>query len=249
MLDSLRQLARRPWAVAGLFLSLMVLAGLALFASRVVGYVHDIESGKPDPFLARQRDASIARVFNQAPLTGIDLSRIESHDAVPMLGNPEAKIHIVEFLDYQCPYCRRAAPTIRAFMEKHADDVLFEVRDFPLTSIHPQALDAAVAARCVFAQGNADRYWRYHDILFASQDDLSAEALRSDAATVGADLSSFDACVASHGQDAGINASLQDGLAAGVAGTPTFFVNGYRIQGVLEAQDLEDIVAQAKQRL
>jgi protein-disulfide isomerase len=164
------------------------------------------------------------------------------------LGSPDAKIHIVEFLDYQCPFCRSTAPAIRAFMERHASDVLFEVRDFPLESLHPQAMDAAIAARCIFAQGDANRYWRYHDILYATQDELDASALRTDAQAVGADLSAFDACVSSRAPETSIRASMADGVAAGVQGTPTFFVNGYLVQGALEPADFEAIYTEMKQR-
>ncbi|MEO5927597.1 MAG: thioredoxin domain-containing protein [Patescibacteria group bacterium] len=249
MRDLLRQIIKRPWALAGLLLAIGVVVGLVLFVVQVVSFARDIKAGKPDPFTARQHEASLTNILSQKPLTNLDLSRVETHDVVPMLGNPEAKIHIVEFLDYQCPFCSHSAPEIRLFMNHHADDVLFEVRDFPLESIHDRAMDAAIAARCVFAQGNADRYWRYHDILFASQNDLGDATLRANAQTVGADLATFDACVKARIPESSIRSSLEDGVAAGVRGTPTFFVNGYRIQGALEQQDLEEIVAKMKQRL
>ena len=235
--------------MAGLFLSVCVVVGLVLFAIQVGAYARDIKAGKPDPFTSRKHEASIARIFTQTPPSTVDLSRVETKESVPMLGNPEAKIHIVEFLDYQCPFCRHSAPDVRAFMTKHANDVLLEVRDFPLESLHPQAMDAAIAARCVFAQGKPDVYWRFHDVLFAAQDDLSAAALRSDAQAAGASLATYDACVVARIPEASIRNSLADGVAAGVQGTPTFFVNGYRVQGALELQDLEDIIAKLKERL
>lgn len=249
MLDSLHSIVRRPWALAGLVLSAIVLVGLVLFSAQVVGYARDIKAGKPDPFTSRSKEASLERTLSQAPPAGVDLSRIEPPGNVPMLGNPSAKIRIIEFLDYQCPFCRHSAPEVRAFMAAHADDVLLEVRDFPLESLHPQAVDAAIAANCVFAQGNADQYWRYHDILFATQDDLSATALRANAETVGADLNAYDACVQSRRPESAIRASVEDGVAAGVSGTPTFFVNGSRVQGALEREDLEEIYQIVSKRL
>jgi protein-disulfide isomerase len=249
MRDILQRIIRHPWAFVGLLLSAITLTGLTLFAIQVAGYVRDIKAGKPDPFTVREREASISQLLAATPPGSIDLSRVESTGANPMLGNPAAKIHIVEFLDYQCPFCRQSAPDVRAFMNRHADDVLLIIRDFPLESLHPDAMNAAIAARCVFSQGDANRFWRYHDLLFASQDDLGAATLRANAATVGTDISAFDACVASREPESGIRASIEDGTAAGVRGTPTFFVNGHRIQGALDLENLEEIVSQVKERL
>jgi len=249
MRDILQRIIRHPWAVLGLLLSAITLTGLTLFAIQVAGYVRDIKAGKPDPFTIREREASISHLLASKSLESVDLSRAESGGANPMLGNPAAKIRIVEFLDYECPYCKRSAPDVRAFMNRHADDALLVVRDFPLESLHPSAMDAAIAARCVFAQGDANRYWRYHDLLFASQDTFGAATFRANAVTVGADLSAFDACVARREPEAGIRASIEDGTAAGVVGTPTFFVNGHRIQGALDLENLEEIVSQVKERL
>lgn len=249
MHDVLRRILRHPWAIAGSLLSLLVLVGLGLFAAQVLGYVQDIRSGKPNPFTAREREVSVTKLLSQTPLTNLDLSRVESKGTDPMLGNPDAQIRIVEFLDYECPYCRRSAPDVRTFVARHANDVLLIVRDFPLESIHPQAMDAAIAARCVFAQGNADRYWRYHDLLFASQDSLGPTVFRGIAETVGADLAAFDQCVVARTPEATIRTSIEDGTAAGVRGTPSFFVNGYRVQGAVDLSALEEIFSQMKERL
>ncbi|MFA5935578.1 MAG: DsbA family protein [Patescibacteria group bacterium] len=249
MNDVLRQIRRHPWALAGGVLSVIVLIGLGMFAFQVASFARDIKEGKADPFESKRREASVTQLLAQTPLTDLDLTRIESKGTDPMLGNPAAKIRIVEFLDYECPFCRASAPDVRTFLARHPDDVLLIVRDFPLESIHSSAMNAAIAARCVFAQGDANRFWRYHDILFSQQDDLGATALRDHAATVGADLSAFDACVASRQTEEGIRASIADGTAAGVRGTPSFFVNGYRIQGTLDLAALEEIFSQLKNRL
>jgi protein-disulfide isomerase len=249
MQDVLRRILRHPWALAGAMLSLVVFVGLMLFAIQVLRYMGEIRAGKPNPFTAREREVSVTRLLAQTPLTNVDLSRVESKGTDPMLGNPAAKIRIVEFLDFECPFCRRSAPELRTFMARHANEVLLIVRDFPLESIHPQAMDAAIAARCVFAQGEADRYWRYHDLLFSSKDPIGAAMLRTTAQTVGADLGAFDACVASRAPEVGIRASIEDGTAAGVRGTPTFFVNGYRVQGEVDLATLEEILSQMRERL
>lgn len=249
MQDILRRIIRHPWATVGAFFGLLVCVGLMLFAIEVVRYAGDIQAGKPNPFTAREREVSVTKLLSQIPLTNTDASRVESKGTDPMLGNPSAKIRIVEFLDFECPFCRTSAPEIRTFMARHANDVLLIVRDFPLESIHDQAMNAAIAARCVFAQGNAERYWRYHDLLYAAQESLGPAMFRTTAETVGADLTAYDACVASRVPETGIRASIEDGTAAGVRGTPTFFVNGYRVQGAVDLATLEEIFSQMKKRL
>jgi protein-disulfide isomerase len=232
----------------GLFLSVIVLGGLLLFAVQVAGYVRDIKAGKPDPFAARNREVKMSRILNQEQQRTVDLSRIKSDEKNPMLGNPEAQIEIVEFLDYECPFCRQTAPALRAFMAAHADQVILTVRDFPLETLHPSAMSAAIAARCVFAQGDPNKYWRYHDVLFAEQDNLSSPALRVYAEAVGVDVAQYDECVSSRATEEGIRNSMADGAAAGVSGTPTFFVNGRTIPGALDRETLEEMFRQLTEK-
>lgn len=230
---------KNPWVVTGLVLTCVTLIGLGLFVSQVVGYMRSIQAGEPDPFVQKRLDASVTGLLAQKPLTDLDASRIDSKGADPMLGNPAAKIRIVEFIDYECPFSKRSAPDVRALLARHPDDILLTVRDFPLESIHPAAMDAAIAARCVFAEQKPEMFWKFHDLLYANQDALAAENLRSYAATVNADMDAFDRCVAARGPEAGVRASIDDGTAAGVRGTPTFFINGIRVQGALDLETLE----------
>lgn len=232
-------LLRRPIVVIGAVLAFLVVIGLGLFAWQVGAYYQALKRGE-DPYVAKQEEQSVTAALMKTPINSVDTTRIES-GVNPKIGNPEAKIHIVEFIDYQCPFSERAAPDVRAFMVKHPDDVLFSVRDFPLTSIHDAALPASIAARCVLNQGDANRFWSFHDLLFRYQDQLSDPAIRVLAETVGADLSAYDACVADPRTRQTVEASYNDGLDAGVRGTPTFFVNGVRIAGALDLAALETI--------
>lgn len=233
---------KNPWVVAGMLLSGIVIIGLGLFALQVRTYIRSIKAGNPDPFQQKVIEASVTNLLTSMPVTSVDLSRIESKEGDPMLGNPEAKIHIVEFIDYQCPFSARSASAIRSFMSRHANDALLILRDYPLDSIHPQARGASIAARCIFSQGKAEMFWRYHDLLFSHQDALEARDLRTYAATVNADLPAFDGCIAARAPEGRIDVSIQDGTAAGVRGTPTFFFNGIRVQGSLDEQILEVIL-------
>lgn len=240
---------KNPWVVTGLVLSCIVLIGLGLFVSQVVGYMRAIKAGEANPYEKNRLEASVTSLLEQKSLTNVDTSRIESKGSDPMIGDPEAKIRIVEFLDYECPFCQRAAPEVRAFMARHPSDVLLTVRDFPLESIHDHAFEAAIAARCIFKQQKPELFWRYHDLLYANQAALTSSDLRSYAVRVNADMNVFDHCV-THKLPAGeIRTSIEDGTAAGVRGTPTFFINGVRVQGALDLETLEAFYTQLKARL
>ena len=209
-----------------------------------------IESSVPDsgnaPLVEMRLRESVSSLLAGTPVAETDPGRIEGSGQDPKLGNPAAPIRIVEYYDYQCPFSAAAAPVIRDFMKKHPDDVLLIGRDFPLESIHPDAMAAAVSARCVFKQGKADVFWLYHDLLFRQQDNLNATGLRDAAQSVGADLTAYDDCVATKATEAEVRASMADGAAAGVSGAPTFFVNTIRLPGTPTSDILEEIVRQLK---
>jgi len=153
-------------------------------------------------------------------------------------GSPDATIVLVEFSEFQCPFCRRhemnTAPQIKDAYLK-SGKVLHIFRDFPLDQIHPQARKAAEAARCAGEQG-ADRFWAMHDRLFEAQSEWSEQATAVDlfkgyAQALGLDADAFNECLDSGRASAAIDADLIAGEEAGVGGTPTFFLNGYPIEG------------------
>ncbi len=146
----------------------------------------------------------------------------------PSRGSPAAPVVIVEFGDFQCPFCRASAPTMRQVLAKYPEAVRLIYRDFPLVDVHDQAVAAAEAANCAGAQG---KFWEYHDRLFEDQGRLGDELYQAQARELGLDLVTFNRCREGHLQLADIQADYEAGVAAGVRGTPTWFVNGYKIQG------------------
>jgi len=153
-----------------------------------------------------------------------------------MRGRADAPIGIVEFSDFQCPFCQKAYPTIMAVLAKYGDKVSLSFRDFPLRSIHAQAQTAAHASRCAGEQG---KFWEYHDSLFSTPNQLGKEELALHAATVGADTEQFKACLESRRYDASIEQDVQAGMQAGVSGTPAFFINGILVSGSQPASVFE----------
>jgi predicted DsbA family dithiol-disulfide isomerase len=148
-------------------------------------------------------------------------------DARRLKGDAEAPVRIVVFSDFECPYCRSVQPAVRAALERYAGKVSYAYRDFALTNAHPHAQAAAEASRCAAEQG---RFWEYHDRLFA-ESELATPDLKRYARDLGLDSAAFDACVDGRAHKAAVDRDGREGRAAGVTGTPTFFVNGVRLAG------------------
>ena len=154
--------------------------------------------------------------------------RVEvAYDPARMRGNPKAPVMIVEFSDYQCPYCHQAEPTVAQVLAKYGDKVSLSYRDFPLTSIHSQAMISAEASRCALEQG---KFWEYHDQLFTSSK-LEKDDLIGYARNLNLDDKQFGSCLSSEKYKADIEKDEQEGKKAGVNGTPGFFINGVFLNG------------------
>jgi protein-disulfide isomerase len=160
----------------------------------------------------------------------------------PTWGDKKAPIQIVEFADFECPYCRENFTTVREIMLKYPDKIYFVFRDFPLTEVHPHAEIAAESAHCVNEQG---KFWAYHDKLFTNQENLDTASLKNYAREVGADLTKYSQCLASGKYKAIIASDYENGLKLQVAGTPTFFVNGFKVSGIIPRDKFFMIIDQA----
>jgi protein-disulfide isomerase len=143
-------------------------------------------------------------------------------------GSADAPITIVEYGDYECPFCGRAFYVVQTLQEMLGDRLRFVYRHFPLVTLHPQALAAAETAECADAQ---DQFWAMHDRLFEHQDALGVRELVAQAADLGLDVRRFERDLLGHRGLPHVRADLQSGAASGVQGTPTFFVNGRLHEG------------------
>lgn len=155
----------------------------------------------------------------------------------PALGDEQSAITIVEFGDFECPFTLQEFPIIRSLMARYPQ-VRFIYRDFPISELHKNALPAALAARCAQAQ---KKYWEYHDKLFLNQADLSTAALQRYALEAGLDTAAFNNCLSNETYKKEVARDLQDGAALGVRGTPTFFINGSKVEGVVSAAAWQEI--------
>lgn len=155
----------------------------------------------------------------------------------PIKGKADAPITIISFSDYECPFCIRAEETIAEVLSAYGDKVRFVHRDFPL-SFHANAHGAAQAAHCAQEQG---KFWEMHAKLFGAPD-LSATGLKAIAKEVGADSEKFDACLDSGKFKDAVDKDMADGAAAGVEGTPAFFINGRMLSGALPFAEFKKVI-------
>ncbi|HET8666806.1 MAG TPA: thioredoxin domain-containing protein [Terriglobales bacterium] len=174
----------------------------------------------------------------------------------PFKGNKDAKVVIVNYDDFQCPFCSRMHQTMNVIMKQYGDRVKLVYKDFPLVEIHPWAMRASMAANCLFAQ-STDAYWSFADYLHAHGAEISGErrdvkeaegnvdkAAREQVRQFNLDSGKLDACLAKPDETA-IRASIAEATQLGVQATPTMFINGERIGGALPAKDLEVIINRA----
>ena len=161
------------------------------------------------------------------------------NDPARIEGDPNAPITIVEFGDYQCPYCGRAETTVQDLLKKYSGKVKLAFRDFPLSAIHPFADGAAEASRCAEAQ---NKFWPMHDAMYANQSKLTKDDLIKTASSLGMNGDAFASCMKADTYKAAIQQDMEAGQKAGVTGTPAFFINGRFLNGSLPEEQFEQII-------
>jgi protein-disulfide isomerase len=160
-------------------------------------------------------------------------------------GPDEAPVTLVEYGDYECPYCGSAEGTVRELLQSFSEELRYVFRHLPLVDVHPHAELAAEAAEAAGAQG---RFWEMHDLLFANQKALEPADLRSRAAQLELDVDRFWDEVRSRAHARRVTEDVRSADESGVAGTPTFFVNGRRHQGAYDTQTLTAAIRLARHR-
>ena len=177
---------------------------------------------------------------DQPPKEVSDTDLVKNSSQV--LGSEDAKVTIVEFSDFQCPACGAAHPVVKQVIKEYGDRILFVYRHFPLLATHQYALKAAEAAEAAGEQG---KFWEYHDLLFANQDNLKTEDLKNYAKQIGLDMKKFDEALDSGKHKDKVLSDLDDGEKFGVTSTPTFFINGQMNRGVLNLDQFKSAIDKA----
>jgi protein-disulfide isomerase len=213
---------------------------------RMGGRTLEQVSGDIKNFLQQQKSQGRRREFFQEMmakekaviLLDPPRSTVALRDNELARGPVTAPVTIVEYSDFQCPFCKRAQAIVDEVVKSYGDKVRLVYRDYPL-QFHPQALPAANAARCAGDQG---KYWEYHHNLMSVEGSLMDDDLKKRATDVGLDATKFNACLEAKPYEQAIMASFEEGSALGVTGTPTFFINGRMMVGAKSAEDLKMMI-------
>jgi protein-disulfide isomerase len=182
--------------------------------------------------LRRKADVRVTLPSMEPPVLTVDT------EGDRRIGSDRAPITIVEFSDFQCPYCRQSVRILKALRQLYGERIRIVYRDY-LGPGHPYALQAAEAARCAGEQG---KFWEYHDLLFDRQSSGKGWDFTSLAKELGLQLNAFDGCLQSRRFREQISKDLQDGLALGITSTPTFFVNGRPLVGAQPLANFQTLI-------
>jgi len=203
-------------------------------------------------YLEQQQATELTRAFLASLETKYEVERmleplrldVAAEDS-PRRGSADAPITIIEFSDFQCPYCTMGAETIRQVIDKYGDKVSVVYRHFPLP-MHRQAGKAAEASECAHDQG---RFWDYHDALFADQRPWSQADLVRYARELELDMEAFEACLTSGAKAEVVADDMADGRAVGMSGTPGFYINGVVLSGAQPLSAFDEVITSELRRL
>jgi protein-disulfide isomerase len=169
----------------------------------------------------------------------LEAVRAEVAAVGPSMGPEDAPITVVEFSDFQCPFCKRTLPTIKSLREKYPDQVRIVYRHLPLDSMHSRARPAAEASLCADAQG---KFWEFHDLVFENNRNLSDDDLKGYASALGLEMDAYDRCVSEGETRAAVQVDAAAAASLGITGTPAFFVNGILLSGAKPFSDFVTII-------
>jgi protein-disulfide isomerase len=201
---------------------------------KIIDTIHQLRMNKA-------REAYITSLRGEYTVV-VELNQPSGHVDVgndPRLGSDKAPVQVIEFADYECPYCQKVNDDLARLREQFGDQVSLVYKDFPLP-MHPLAAKAAEGARCAGAQG---KFWEFHDSLFQTKR-LQLSDLKQEARALKLDAADFDKCLDSGEQSATIKKDILEGQRLGLTGTPSFFVNGHFMSGAIGYVKLRDTVLQ-----
>jgi len=230
-----------PWKILTVIILILVIANLYFtynISTTITGGFIQTESGTQEqPQTAPSTNPTPTQPTRPSQPTQPSPTQV-SVDDDPVKGPSDAKVTIVEFSEFQCPFCARVQPTVNQILEEYGDDVRIVYRDFPL-SFHQYAQKAAEAAECADDQG---KFWEYHDKLFENQQALDTSNLKQYAKDLGLDSAQFDSCLDSGKYELEVKKDFQDGQSYGVSGTPTFFINGIKVVGAQPFSTFKQVI-------
>lgn len=210
----------------------------AQLKDRIKKFLQNEEKQKAiDNWIAKKTKNKPVEVYLTRPTRPV--KDVSAGDA-PFMGGADAKVTIVEFSDFQCPFCARGAKLMTELKKKYGNKVKVAFKNFPLP-FHNHAKKAAEAGLCAYEQ-NKDKFWKLHDKMFADQSGLNKDGLVAKAVSIGLDKKKFETCLSSGKHAARVNADMEEGKKVGVKSTPTFFVNGKMVNGAQPIEVFSELI-------
>jgi protein-disulfide isomerase len=233
----------RRWHLYAFVMPLIFIVGLGL-GFLVRGWVPLPGTSQSTSGAATASSNPAAAVPQSNPDTSVETPQVVRYDIPvdddPILGSEDAPITIVEFSDYECPYCRQWHSEVYSqLIDTYGDQIRFVYRDFPLESIHANAKPAAEAANCANEQGV---FWDYHDKLFSNELGLSPEAYQGYASQLGMDEEAFQECIESDRYQQEVQSDFDFAAELGIRSTPTFFINGIAVVGAQPFEIFQEVI-------
>ncbi|UCC91443.1 MAG: DsbA family protein [Candidatus Aenigmatarchaeota archaeon] len=188
-----------------------------------------------DPFISGEVEGECTIEGAVGEVTGV----LEVHSGDPVIGPEDAKVTIIEAGCFVCPYTKQAVPVVKQVVSHYGDNIRLVYKDFPMSSAHPGAQEAAEASHCAHEQG---KYWEYHDLLFDNQGKTDFEDLLGFAEDLGLDKDQFSECLTSHKYKSKVDSDFREAFEIGVYGTPTFFINDQVVVGPKTFNEFKQII-------
>jgi protein-disulfide isomerase len=204
---------------------------------QIHNYLHEqkITERKIEYFKTLRAKGKVTTYLKRPALVRVDVPV----NGAPFKGSEKAEVTIVKFEDFQCPYCKAAQPNYQEVLKRYDGKVRLVHKDLPLDQIHPQARQAAEAARCADDEG---KFWQYHDKLYASAPKAAPEDLKTYAKEVGLNDNSFEKCLSTGKYKGRVQKDVDEGAGLGLTGTPTFFINGREMSGAQSVEAIAQII-------
>lgn len=227
--------------LTGLFLGIAVCSTIGLVLAFGMASKGSLAFGRPTAIAAAPQaptpDPDDSGLVPPEPPAGPVKPLDEKADHI--LGPKNAKVTLIEYSDFECPFCKRFYPTVKDLLKSYPNDVRFIYRHFPLNSIHPNAQKAAEATECAAKLGGNDAFFKLHDKIFDRSPDIGPAVLVTLAKEIGLKETDFKSCLDSGEMAGKVNQQMQDGASAGVSGTPATFINGKLTSGAVPLESLK----------
>ncbi len=219
----------------------LILTGFVIFGLLIVSYLWQIKYGDAEK-LAKTFESGFslnplhqsANFTSELPIDHKTLKKSYS----PVLGNPDAKITITAFIDFECPYCQASYPIFKEMVEVYGPAIQVVFKHLPVNAIHPRAQNAHLAAACAHEQ---NKFWQYYDQIFTNNN-LKESALTKYAETIDLNMNQFANCYESQKYQSNIESDVLEANTIGVRGTPTYTINQLKLEGVVEKKVWDQII-------